>query len=507
MTKNQAIDFGLKSIPRILPLDAESIKELCISIISQSNGDSDRIAEDFLNIMGHKDSSFEFVLQFIEKLSLTADSSSRNDTGKGMISTEQQQAKRAYHKSPPNPPSENNAIVTGVGSTSASSSTDRTNKVANKPKKLTSKLQSLQEIEDALHTLELQASDGGSLDSYSCNCQARLHPLFKIAPNCLNCGKIICCKEGIHLNNCTFCGEDLIPMNERLKIIELLEGEREELNSKKSTSKIPKKKEKVFKLNNEKGRNLFREQEKLFDHLEREKERERKRIQVLGNDSNGNIAQDKTAVAQSEVDEELFAAQQRLEKLLHFQDTGAERMTIIDNASDFSMSNDAGIWGSVHEKAMILKKQQRNLKRWEELEKARTGRGKVVLDLTVGNDGKAYLKEVAKESKVVNLSSDDELEWISDEEDLKEMKEMKELKKKINEEKATHTSKLMTEVWNYERHQSQFKKPIYIGKSPTATINETQEEPANLLSKNVPNRVQIGDTQDTSLEEAILAVL
>src|SRR3954453_19390002 len=45
-----------------------------------------------------------------------------------------------------------------------------------------------------------------------CNCYASLHPLFDPAPNCMNCGKIICSLEG--LQPCSFCGTPLLSPEE-----------------------------------------------------------------------------------------------------------------------------------------------------------------------------------------------------------------------------------------------------------------------------------------------------
>src|SRR4051812_26047882 len=53
---------------------------------------------------------------------------------------------------------------------------------------------------------------------------ATRHALLAAAPNCLNCGKIICVKEG--LAPCTFCRNPLLSHDEILSMIRFLKDER-----------------------------------------------------------------------------------------------------------------------------------------------------------------------------------------------------------------------------------------------------------------------------------------
>ena len=87
------------------------------------------------------------------------------------------------------------------------------------------KLVNLQDIDSILTQLETEDSQRDSKVRRVCNCMARRHPLFEFAPNCLNCGKIICTKEG--LQPCSFCGSDIIPPRDRDAIVKLLEKEKE----------------------------------------------------------------------------------------------------------------------------------------------------------------------------------------------------------------------------------------------------------------------------------------
>lgn len=84
------------------------------------------------------------------------------------------------------------------------------------------KLQSLQEIDEAIKMLELR--DSGS--SKNCNCQGTRHPVFDIAPNCLHCGKVVCVIEGLNKGKCGHCHEQLISDNERTQMVEILNQEK-----------------------------------------------------------------------------------------------------------------------------------------------------------------------------------------------------------------------------------------------------------------------------------------
>jgi hypothetical protein len=84
----------------------------------------------------------------------------------------------------------------------------------------------LSDLDDAIRTLEMttnpsQTSDGSVRD---CNCVAARHPLLVAAPNCLNCGKVVCVKQG--LGPCTFCGMPLLSSAEVQSMIRELRDER-----------------------------------------------------------------------------------------------------------------------------------------------------------------------------------------------------------------------------------------------------------------------------------------
>lgn len=107
------------------------------------------------------------------------------------------------------------------------------------------------------------------------------------------------------------------------------------------------------------GKNLFAEQDKLFDFIERKRERERKRNEVLKLQEEKEESEAKERQAsehdhKAEENPELLAAQERLDRLLYFQDTSAERTKIIDNASDFDMNQEVGLWGQRKRKSSCV---------------------------------------------------------------------------------------------------------------------------------------------------------
>lgn len=201
------------------------------------------------------------------------------------------------------------------------------------------KVDSLADIDAAISQLEVSNADQKSRTR--CDCMAMRHGLFDMAPNCLHCGKIICKKEG--LGPCTSCGKPLIEASQLAEITHILHAEREMIAS--SMGK---------------------------------KARQKAGLESSNQDRSTNLAK----------------ANAQLEKLLEFQESSAQRTKIIDQVSDFDMSTSASKWASPAEQAEQLKRQQRQLRKTQLENEARTGRGKrnVVLSL---RGGKVYMEERA----------------------------------------------------------------------------------------------------------------
>lgn len=498
MTRSQAIDYAVQRVPQILPLEEGDVRNLCDQVLKGNGSNPESIAQGFLDILGHDDGAFEFVMEFNEILA--------RDQVKAPREVPKAQASPERKLTPAVEPAKHVKQVKHPQTKAASKpvSQDKYKKgdeptKSEKTKSKAKRNQLIQEIDDIWKFLELEHNEKDA-KKYACNCQGNIHPLFEAAPNCLSCGKIICAQEGLHLGRCTFCGTEFIPLEERLKIVQLLKKEKEELSqektSKESSTQRPNTKKKyanAFKISSGLGTNLFSEQDKLFDLIERQRERERKREEVLRDKEEVERKEEqdqKRQQRESETIPELLEAQDRLENLLHFQDTSAERTKIIDNASDFSISNDSGVWGSAQERALMLKKQQRNLRKWEKVEGERNGkRDKYTVSMDIGPNGKVVMREVKKNNGKSTADSDDDLDEISDEEDIKDLKDIHELKGAIDSDKGEHRALLQSKVWDYERDKKQLEalksvKGSHNNKSKDQEVDKT-------IPRERPARVQI----------------
>ncbi|GAV54752.1 hypothetical protein ZYGR_0AS00740 [Zygosaccharomyces rouxii] len=478
MTKLKAVEYAVVKIPDILPLEESEVRTLCDQVLKSSNGNLDRIAEGFLDILGHSDLSFDFVIGFNNLLSVEEQKPEVEVQPK--VSPAKEPKKPVYReRSTPSLPSEH---LPKKHTNSSNSSQDK----KHQKEKKTQKGQLLREIEQVSKFLE-QETNPKDVQKFACNCQGNRHPLFEAAPNCLSCGKIICIREGLHLSSCSHCGQDFISLEERFKILQLLKQEKEELENGSARPPEPNEKQragknkagKSYKISTGIGTNLFTEQDKLFDLLERKKEREKKREQVLRTKEDEQKQEEQNKIVQereARLDPELAQAQERLDKLLYFQDTSAERTKIIDNVSDFSMANDSNLWGTARERALMLKKQQRNLRKWQKLENERNGRrDKYVVSMDIGPNGKVTMKEVHKDRGGAVAHSDEDISDVSDEEDARDLKDIHALKDEIESDKRQKGSKLESNVWDYERDKKQFKRPVYIGKD-TGDVSKSAKQ-------------------------------
>lgn len=520
MTKSEALDYAVEAIPQILPLAKQDVIDLCNQIIS-TNNTPDSIADGFMNILGQEELVFEFIFKFNELLAKKDSNISKIPVAEKVIPVQKPNSEVQTKHSPVLTKIESKPIVKSHVLTNKLATENRdnidkskyeSNKKPDKKMGKKKKLQSLEEINDAVKLLDLNSKKSNTKD-YECSCQGRIHPLFELAPNCLSCGKLICVKEGLNLNNCSFCGAELIPFKERCELIQELNREKEDIMTGKNNQAdkdvvaAKRKPTKTYKISSGMGKNLFNEQDKLFDFIERQHERERKREEVmkkLDDAPKQEVSQQKT----EEVDEELQQAQNRLENLLHFQDTSAERTKIIDNASDFDMSGSSDLWGSSRERAMLLKKQQRNLRKWEKLERERHGKSdKYVVNMNIGANGKVTMTEVKKDHGNIYAHSDEELDNISDDEDREDLRQINANKNQLQQEKDVDNLVLQSNVWDYEKDKKQFKRAIYVDADPNETeqVEETNPEIQSKLGKE--SRVQLSANNDSALEDNILAVL
>ena len=229
---------------------------------------------------------------------------------------------------------------------------------------------SINELDSAIRSLEIQTNPALAFTPEEnakrrCNCMATRHPLLEAAPNCLNCGKIICVKEG--LGPCTFCSTPLLSASEIQSMVRALKDERgrekQELNNaahrRPEVASVP----------------------RPFSSVQRDQ--------------------------QAEQTEKLAAAKEHRDKLLGFQAQNARRTKIHDEAADFD-TRTAGqnMWASPQERAMQLKKQQKALRELEWANRPEWEKKKMVasIDLVGGK----VVRRMAAAEKPAEPPSDEE---------------------------------------------------------------------------------------------------
>ena len=213
-----------------------------------------------------------------------------------------------------------------------------------------------QDLDSAIRTLEIQTNPSlaGDPAKRRCDCLATRHPLLAAAPNCINCGKIVCVKEGI--GPCTFCGHTLLTPDEIDSMIRSLREERG--------------KERMD-LNNASHR----------------------RADI------SSMPKPFTTPFSDPADGTLARARQHRDKLLGFQAENARRTHIIDEAADFETPT-AGqsMWSGLMERAAQLKRQQKILREQEWNAKPEFEKRKMVVSIDI-KGGKAVrrMAEVERE--------------------------------------------------------------------------------------------------------------
>ncbi|KAH9875253.1 hypothetical protein J1614_004744 [Plenodomus biglobosus] len=236
----------------------------------------------------------------------------------------------------------------------------------------------LNDLESAIRALEIQTNPSlASQDNgkRKCNCMATRHPLLAAAPNCINCGKIVCVKEGI--GPCTFCNTPLLSASDIQSMVSVLREERG--------------KEKMAANNASQKRADVSLAPRPFSNF---------RTTTPGS---SNPASD----VESE-NEKLAMAKQHRDKLLAFQAQNAKRTQVHDEAADFETTS-AGLsmWASPQERAMQLKRQQKALREQEWNARPEYDKRKVVASIDLS--GKKLVRRMAPTERPVTPESEEEL--------------------------------------------------------------------------------------------------
>lgn len=472
MTYDRLIDYAVNAIAQILPLDHDTCLEMIKYALTLPNAE---VETHLLDLLGHSEESYKFISRFLELKREEDENNSHQAKSKvkqtskssSPIPSITQNVKKnsAWDHSSQTTTKSNTRLKNNKDSITISELADvkPSNKLSGQQAKKTKKknLDSLKDIEAALNELEIEkAQESVSLESSSvvkrvCNCMATRHPLFEVAPNCLNCGKIICVKEG--LQPCSYCGAELLSEKEKIEIIKILNSEKENLKIKLANSTNKQVQEQPSKLSAPKkikvamsaGGNLWKAQEEALKQIEEESKKQRE-LEQKALEEKKELERQLQEIEHYErtkdVNPDLLKAQERLETLLDFQSTGAERTRIIDNASDFEMPDlsSGSMWLSPTERALQLKKQQKQLRKIQLQEKARTGRTKKVMEMVI-KDGKVSMVEK-------HLIEDNE----------PDANEIKELDTLAKQEKVDQESSMIKNFWDYEKDQDKWEKPVYV---------------------------------------------
>jgi Putative zinc finger motif, C2HC5-type len=233
------------------------------------------------------------------------------------------------------PPSASGRLISDLKKPPASSSkTIKASVTGGLPMK--GKSTALSDLDVVIRNLEIQTNPSLAPTAEEnarrkCNCMATRHELLTAAPNCMNCGKIICVKEG--LGPCTFCGNPLLSPSELQSMIRVLREES--------------------------GR------EKMAANNAVHKRAEVSKAPRPFSDSHHSSPGTSAPPSDSESDK-LAAAKQHRDKLLAFQSQNARRTRVHDEAADFDTPvAGQNMWATPMERAMELKRQQKALREQE----------------------------------------------------------------------------------------------------------------------------------------------
>ncbi|OBT50056.1 hypothetical protein VE04_09334 [Pseudogymnoascus sp. 24MN13] len=219
----------------------------------------------------------------------------------------------------------------------------------------------LSELDALIYSLENASTSAVSNASRACNCIATKHALLAAAPNCLNCGKVICVKEGF--GPCTFCGQPILRPEDRDNIVRELRADRAQ-------------------------------EKQAIDRAAH------RRVETTKNPYVSRAAAVPAGPTPAELSrgdgEGLSAAekaQAHRDRLLGFQAQNASRTRVYDEAADFA-TPDVGVsqWAGPMERARMLKQQQKVLREqeWNAKPEYEKKREMVSLDVVGGKLVKTY---------------------------------------------------------------------------------------------------------------------
>ncbi|KAF9584799.1 hypothetical protein BGW38_005135 [Lunasporangiospora selenospora] len=217
--------------------------------------------------------------------------------------------------------------------------------------------QPLSELDKAIQAIDLASeSINATKNRKPCYCLATKHKLNVFAPNCLNCGKIICALEGP--GPCTFCGQPVVSIEQQQAMVLELKREKAAL-AKQRAMATAKRRVKPATI----AQQTAGYASKLSGGL----------TTATGTaggwtelGSNEDSMQMKGMTEEEELEEakRVSLALAHKERLLEFDRTSARRSHVIDQATDFVMPGDRpNLWLTEEERQMQSEKAKQNLEK------------------------------------------------------------------------------------------------------------------------------------------------
>lgn len=318
----------------------------------------------------------------------------------------------------------------GAGHSGTSSSTP---KFSNEDK-----IDGVKELEAAIKQLSVSAAGRAQ-----CDCMGSKHGLLEMAPNCLNCGRIVCNKEG--LGPCMFCKAPLLPTDRIQQIQTILNTQRDEILGTMS----------------------------------------KRALQQLGIDPKSVD----TSARQST--ESSANAEANLERLLGYQERDSERTRIIDRVGEVDLPTpSSGKWMTPDEQAEQIRAQQRRLRQLEKERKAKMASSRKVISIDMkGRKTYQNQKFTVYQDEDVYVSDD------SEDEDLEEDKVKKKPSDPSQEQNYGDDKPKATTYYDPKK----FEAPSIVAPSdPQADLNEN-EKPLRSENESGDNKTTIIRSADEEL--------
>ncbi|KAG0029225.1 hypothetical protein BGZ81_004007 [Podila clonocystis] len=206
----------------------------------------------------------------------------------------------------------------------------------------------LSELEKAIREIDLATeSANAAKERKPCYCLATKHKLNVFAPNCLNCGKIICTLEGP--GPCTYCGKPVVSVDQQQAMV--LELKREKaLLAKQQNNATAKRRAKVTAVS------TAGYASKLGGGMSTATGAAGGWVELDPNQAVGLTEEEELEEAKK-----ASLAQAHKERLLEYDRTSARRSHVIDQATDFVLPGDRpNLWLTEEERQAEAVKAQQN---------------------------------------------------------------------------------------------------------------------------------------------------